>query len=170
MAASALALASCNGGEPAAGDGETYIQARTVQQMMANVVQPTAEHFWNSVRYVSDETGDHEYIPVTDEDWRDTRTAAASLSEMGNLLMTPVYAEGRGDDWTDFARGLVEVGNRAEQAAIDKDVDAVFEVGGTVYNVCTACHQAYPAEELPASVTEEELRPTTGVSLEEYTN
>ena len=46
----------------------------------------------------------------------------------------------------------------ALQAAIDKSPEAVFEVGGTIYNVCTACHQAYPAEEVepePGAAAEE---------------
>ncbi len=138
---------------------------------MAHVVQPTAENYWDSVRYISDEDGYHEYVPETDEDWEKTRAAAASLSEFGNLLMTPLYAEGRGADWIEFAQAMHEVGNRAEQAAIDQDVDAVFEVGGTVYNVCTACHQVYPPEELPEGVTVDDVqRPSENVSYEDYTD
>jgi cytochrome c551/c552 len=39
---------------------------------------------------------------------------------------------------------LIEVSKLAEQAADARDTDKVFEVGGTIYNVCTACHQIYP--------------------------
>ena len=47
------------------------------------------------------------------------------------------------------AGGLIEVAGQAEQAAADKSTDAVFEVGGTVYSVCSACHQAYPPADAP---------------------
>lgn len=146
-------LAGCNqadeSGQTAAGEPQ-YLQAHSAQQLMAQVVQPTAEVFWGSVQYISDETGQHEILPETDEDWQRTRTAAATITEMGNLMMTPLYAEGRGEDWMEFSRGLVEVGQKAEQAAVDRDVDAVFEVGGTMYSVCSACHQAYLPEEQAA--------------------
>ena len=146
-------LAGCNpadeSGQAAAGEPQ-YVQAHSAQQLMAQVVQPTAEVFWNSAGFVMDETGEHDLTPTTDEGWQATRTAAATITEMGNLLMTPVYAEGRGADWIEFSKALVEVGQRAEQAAVDRDSDAVFEVGGTMYNVCTACHQAYLPEEQAA--------------------
>ena len=126
--------------------------------------------------------GEHDIRPQTDEDWRTTRVAAASITEYGNLLMTPLYAEGRGEDWTDFARGLVEIGMRAEQAAIDRNPDAVFEVGDNLYNVCAGCHQLYPpagsSEGETVSISGEPVedgagqtqssRPRSGVSLEDY--
>jgi hypothetical protein len=118
---------------------------KTVQQLMAQDVQPTAEIFWNSVQFISDETGDHDIRPETDADWKETRDAATRLGELAALLRTPGYTEGRGEDWTTFANSLTEVAKLAEQAADAKDPDKVFEVGGTIYNVCTACHQVYPA-------------------------
>ena len=118
---------------------------KTVQQLMAQDVQPTAEIFWNSVQFVSDETGDHEIVPKTDADWKKVRDAATRLGELGALLQTPAYTEGRGEDWTQFAKSLVDVSKLAEQAADAKSTDKVFEVGGTIYNVCSACHQVYPA-------------------------
>ena len=166
----ALALGACSGGgadEGAGAGAPAYIQAHTIQQLMAQVVQPTADVYWQSVQYVSDEDGYHEIEPETDEDWQATRTSAATLVEMGNLLMTPLYAEGRGEDWKDFSRGMVQIGLQAEKAAADKDVDAVFEVGGNLYNVCRGCHTSYP----PAGGEEgaDPMRPTGDQSLEEET-
>jgi len=136
-AAVALLTAGCNQG-PAAPE-------KTVQQLMATDVQPTAEIFWNSVQFISDETGDHDIKPETDADWAKTKASAVKLGELAALLRTPGYTEGRGEDWTTFANSLTEVAKLAEQAADAKDPDKVFEVGGTMYNVCTACHQVYPA-------------------------
>ncbi len=119
--------------------------AKTVQQLMAQDVQPTAEIFWNSVQFISDETGDHDIKPETDADWQKTRDAATRIGELAALLKTPAYTEGRGEDWTTFANSLADVAKLAEQAADSRDPDKVFEVGGTMYNVCSACHQVYPA-------------------------
>ena len=135
--AGAALLAGCNQGPPT--------PDKTVQQLMADDVQPTAEVFWDSVQFISDETGDHDIKPETDADWKRTRDAATKLGEFGELLKTPGYAEGRGADWVTFANSLIEVSRLAEQAADSRDPDKVFEVGGTVYNVCSACHQVYPA-------------------------
>ena len=130
-----FALGGCNS-EPKA----------SVKDYMAKAVQPTAEIYWNSVQFISDEQGDHEIFPRTDAEWEEVRKAAAHLGEIGAELKEPKYAEGRGAAWIDFADGLIEVSGQAQRAARDKSTDAVFEVGGTIYSVCSACHQAYPAE------------------------
>jgi len=134
-----LALTACQA-EPEA----------SVKEYMAGEVQPTAEIYWNAVQYISDEQGDHEIFPRTDAEWESVRQAAVRLREIGVELKEPRYAEGRGSAWIDFADGLIEVSAQAEQAAVDKSTDAVFEVGGTVYSVCSACHQAYPPVDAPA--------------------
>jgi hypothetical protein len=136
IAAAAL-LAGCNQGPPA--------PEQTVQQLMANEVQPTAKVYWDSVQFISDETGDHDIFPRTDADWKKTKDAATRLGELAELLKSPGYTEGRGEDWIQFANSLIDVSRIAEQAAEERSTDKIFEVGGTIYNVCTACHQVYPA-------------------------
>jgi len=134
---------------------------QTIQQLMANEVQPTAEIYWDAVRYESVlENGqpvERDVRPETDEEWARVKAAAAKLGEHGVLLQSPGYAEGRGEDWVQFSQSLVEVSALAEQAAEAKDTEKVFEVGGTVYSVCSACHQVYPpAEGLPEGGAVEE--------------
>ena len=119
----------------------------SVKEYMAGEVQPTAEVYWNAVQFISDEQGDHDIFPRNDAEWENVRQAAVRLGEMGAELKEPKYAEGRGAAWIDFADGLIEVSAQAEKAAADKSTEAVFEVGGTVYSVCSACHQAYPPAE-----------------------
>jgi hypothetical protein len=126
----------------------SLIKVHDIKQLMAVVVQPQADVFWKSVGTVSDSTGTHDLTPTTDKEWLATRSAAATVTEMGNLLMTPLYAEGRGPDWLQFSKALVEIGKQAEKAAADRNTDAIFEVGGTMYNVCSACHQAFPPKEV----------------------
>ena len=145
-----LALAACSS-EPKPAD----LPYGTVQQMMANEVQPTADIYWAAVKFESRLEPDgsvveEEFEPETDEEWAELAEAARKLQTLAAELQTEGYAEDRGEDWLVFAKGLDEVSKRAEQAALSKDPDAVFEVGGTVYNVCSACHQMYPPVQLEA--------------------
>lgn len=123
----------------------------TMQQMMANEVQPTADIYWMSVGAASELIDGkpvfREWQPETDEEWQAVAASAAKLRDLANTMATPAYADGRGDGWIDFTDGLRDAATRAEQAAQSKDADAVFEAGGTLYSVCSACHQAFPPEE-----------------------
>ena len=131
-------LAACNQG-PAAPD-------LTLQQFMKDKVDPTSKIYFDAVQYISDETGNHDIVPQTDAEWEKVRQAAADLQDQAELLQSAAYTEGRNEDWTRMAKDLASVSQQAEQAAKDKDPDKVFEVAGTVYAVCSACHMAYPAE------------------------
>lgn len=139
LAATALAalLAGCNQA-PAAPE-------KTIQQLMAQDVQPTADVYWKAVQYISDEQGNRDVVPQTDAEWQRVKDAATTIVEYAELLKTPGYTEGRNDDWVKFANSLAEVGKQAEQAAAEKSPEKVFEVGGTMYSVCSACHMVYPA-------------------------
>jgi len=130
-------LAACGQGAEAPAEG--------IKELMANRVQPTAKLYWDSVQYISDENGSREIVPTNDAEWARTRKAAEDLAAMGELLMTPAYADGRAEDWKQFSQGLIDISKRAALAADHKSPEEVFEVGGTVYSVCSACHQAYPA-------------------------
>ena len=132
-------LAGCDQGPPA--------PEKTIQQLMAEDVQPTAKVYWDSVQFISDETGDHDIFPRNDAEWQRTKDAATELIELSELLQTPGYTEGRGEDWVQFSKSLGDVGRLAEQAAEEHSTDKIFEVGGTIYNVCSTCHQVYPPAE-----------------------
>ncbi len=145
LAATTL-LGGCNQGPPA--------PDKTIQQLMAEDVQPTAEVYWNAVGHVSElvdgEVVERDFRPETEADWQRTRDAATRMVELANLLTEPGYTEGRGEDWMQFSNSLTKVARLAEQAADSRDPEQVFEVGGTMYSVCSACHQVYPpAEGLP---------------------
>ena len=158
----AFLLAGCGAGG-GNGDADTeFVTAHNTQQLMAYVLEPQAQVFWGSAGFIIDEEGETDLTPTTEEGWLATRSAAATVTEMGNLLMTPMFAEGRGDDWITYSRALVEVGQKAEQAAADKDSDAVFETGGLMYNVCRACHQAYVGEVDPPPLPGSEAAEDSG--------
>jgi hypothetical protein len=140
----ALLLAGCDGGPPT--------PEKTVQQLMAEDVQPTAQIYWDAVRYESVlEDGkpvERDFVPESDSDWKKTRDAATKLIELANLLKTPAYSQARGDDWTEIATSLADAARLAEQAADSRDPAKVFEAGGVVYAVCQGCHQVYPPAEM----------------------
>ena len=141
-------LAGCSGSDKPSPNGNTpYVNAHDIKELMATVMEPQADIFWGAAGSRYDATGLHDLRPTSDADWLNTRSAAATVAEMGNLLMTPLFAEGRGEDWIQFSGSLVEVGQMAEKAAVARDEDAIMEVGMTMYNVCSACHEAYPPAE-----------------------
>lgn len=168
VAMGALAIAACS-------QAEQVPPLGTAQQMMAQEVQPTAEIFWNAVgsrsELVDGEPVFTEWQPEGDAEWEDVRASAVRLGELGAILQTPAYAEGRGDDWIAYSQGLVDAAAQAEQAAMARDPEAVFEVGGTIYAVCSACHRMYPPEQLPEGVTVDDIaqpRPNEDMTLGEY--
>ena len=166
--ATALTLPACN-------QAEEVPPLGTAQQMMANEMQPTADIFWGAVgaksELIDGEAVFTEWQPETDAEWDEAHAAAVRLGELGEIMKTPAYAEGRGDNWMAYSQGLVDVSAQAAEAALARDADAIFEVGGTIYSVCSACHRMYPPEELPEGMTVDDVaqpRPNEDLSLTEY--
>jgi hypothetical protein len=139
----ALALSACDRMPANAVAVSDYVRAHDIHHLMEVVVEPQADVFWNSSGAITDASGLHDLTPTTDEGWLATQSAAATIAEVGNLLLTPQFAEGRGADWKQFARSLVEIGMLAEKAAVDRNPDAILEVGATMDKVCEACHSVY---------------------------
>jgi hypothetical protein len=116
-----------------------------VKQLMANVVEPAAEGYWDAVGSVVDASGVTEIRPTSDEEWDAVRAHAYTVTESGNLLMMP----GRARDeaaWTMMAQDMIRVGEKAIRAAEARNADAVFDTGAELYDTCTACHAKYAAE------------------------
>ncbi len=124
-----------------------------LHDLMAWVIDPAAGVVWNSAGWVITEAGTESLAPTTDEGWADVRNAAAVLSESGNLLLLPGRRiEQR--DWIEISQGMTRTADRLLQIADDQDAEALFEVGGHLYNVCLACHQQYlrPGTEINAEL------------------
>jgi hypothetical protein len=148
-AGAAALLAACGGSSEPKQEAPRFVRAHDIHQLMENVMQPQADVFWRSSGWIVDEKGEHDLTPTTEEGWLATRSAAATVTEMGNLLMTPLYAQGRGKDWMEFSEALVQIGMRAEKAAVDRNSDAIMETGGVMYRVCQSCHEVYLPEPTP---------------------
>jgi cytochrome c556 len=122
-----------------------YKPVADVKQLMASVVEPAADEYWDAVGTVIDVEGVHEIAPETQEDWDMARNHAYVFTEAGNLLMMPPRAKDNGD-WMKFAQALVDSGLKAIRAAEARDRNAVFDAGAEVYDACTQCHAKYVVE------------------------
>lgn len=82
--------------------------------------------------------------------WEGVENAALMLSEAAALILVPGRLCENGlpvplsnDDFRMYARGLVEAGQAAYEAARAKDMDAMIEVSGVVSDACYFCHEVY---------------------------
>ena len=137
----ALILSAC-GGAPAP---PPYRPVADVKQLMASVVEPAAEVYWDAVGTIIDANGITEIEPTTTEEWDAVRNAAYVVAESGNLLMMSSRAKD-GGDWMTMSQAMIDVGQRAIRAAESHDKTAVFDVGAEVYETCTNCHAKYALE------------------------
>jgi hypothetical protein len=119
-----------------------YHLVANVKELMNWIIEPHADVLWDSVGTIITEEGREELQPRTEEEWEAVRNSAAAIAESGNLLMMNGRAFDR-DEWMQAARGMIDAATTAMQAAEAKDVPALFDAGGAVYEACTACHSKY---------------------------
>jgi hypothetical protein len=136
----ALLTSGCDHAPPAAAPPLRPIA--DVKQLMASIVEPAADVYWDAVGTIEDAKGIVQIAPDTDEEWAAVRNSAYVLAESGNLLMMTGRANDN-DEWMKLSQALVDVGQRAIQAAESKNTKAVFDVGADVYEACVACHAKY---------------------------
>src|SRR5688572_16937349 len=110
-----------------------------MKDLMLNVLDPAVDTIWESVGTVIDADGMHERAPSTDDEWAGVRAGAIQLAESGNLLMLPSRSSGS-EEWIAQASALIDASTRAMKAIDAKDKDALFTIGGDIYDVCTNCH------------------------------
>tara|TARA_B100000929_G_C15404137_1_gene385632 strand:+ start:426 stop:854 length:429 start_codon:yes stop_codon:yes gene_type:complete len=134
------ALVGC--GDPETSSIADYETSLDVEQLMHYVLEPAADIVWDSAGTIATLEGVEDLAPTTDEGWFRVQHAAAVVTESGNLLLMPGRAED-GNDWREISLGLVSTGTALMNAAEEQNADAIFDLGGQLYNVCVACHQRY---------------------------
>ena len=112
---------------------------------MLNVIDPAADGIWEAVGTIITMEGRFEKQPQTDDDWAGVRANAVQLAESGNLLMLPARSGGSAE-WIKEAQALIEQSNRARKAVEARDKDALFTIGGDIYDVCTNCHKQFAVQ------------------------
>jgi hypothetical protein len=147
------AISAC-GGQPAGGTTSSGSSAPPpfklvvpIDEFMGHVVEPPAEHIWDSVVTTVTAEGTDEKFPKTDEEWIGIENAAVTLAETGNLLMLEGRARDTGD-WRTASQALTDSSMLVLKAAEAKDVTALLDSGEKIYEACVMCHDKYwPSEE-----------------------
>lgn len=119
-----------------------YAAVTDTKQLMNWIIDPNADVIWGASGWVVTEAGEQDLSPTTQEGWDAIRNAAATIAESGNLLLMPGHAM-TGEDWQEISTGLTATAVLLIDAAERQDAQAVFDLGGTLYNVCVSCHQLY---------------------------
>ena len=127
-----------------------YKPVADVKTVMATIMEPAADEYWDTVGTVIDMEGEHAIAPQTQEEWDAARNSAYVFTEAGNLLMMPTRAKDNGE-WMHLAQALIDAGQKAIRAAEAKDKTAVFNTGAEVYDAWTNCHTKYNPEILKAN-------------------
>ena len=117
-----------------------------MHDLMASVLDPATDVIWGAAGAVITEEGEQDLAPVDDEGWQAVVNAAALVTEAGNLLMLPGRAEDDAD-WMEYSAALIATGKKALAAAEARDDQALFDIGGELYLICVACHQAYDMDD-----------------------
>ena len=145
-----LVLGACVADSTDSGEAVPYELVADVGQLMATILEPASDFYWDAVGWIIDENGTLEIAPSSDEEWELVRNAAYVMAESGNLLM--MQGRGANDEaWRAMSLAMVQVGRLAIEAAEAKNILAVFDAGAEVYAVCTSCHVAYALETIPPS-------------------
>jgi hypothetical protein len=146
-----------------------YLPIASIQDLMLNQVDPSADLLWASVSTVITATGTAEKQPRTPAEWLTVRHYAVTLIEAANLLLTPrrqVAETGKKTDDADIAgietpehmqraidtdpaayrKAALALRTAAVKAltAIDaRNPEALTEAGGDLDAACEACHLKY---------------------------
>ena len=114
----------------------------SLKDLMANVVDPTADEVWGSVGTIMTKEGSFELEPKTDEEWNHVKASAMAIQEVGNLLMIPARSGGNAE-WNKRALELIAQTKRVIQAAEKHDKQGVFDTGADMYDACVNCHKQF---------------------------
>jgi len=135
-----LSASACSA--PAAPPTPPFQTTVNMKDLMLNVLDPAADGVWDAVGTIITMEGTFEKFPQTDDEWAGVRGYAIQLAESGNLLMLPSRSNGSAE-WIADAQALIAQSQRALKAIDAKDKDALFTIGGDIYEVCSGCHAKF---------------------------
>jgi len=152
-AAAALLLASTACGAPRAteersakpgpkADDAPYYAALPLQELMAHVLQYSADGIWKRQGTEIDADGEHSLFPKNDSEWEDAESAGRTLAEVTNTLLVPGRRV-REPAWDGAVAQVRKVALEAAAAAEKHDEAAFFKAGEKLDAACDACHVRY---------------------------
>jgi hypothetical protein len=139
LLAATLFITGCAAEEPA---GPPLDMRHTTRDLMAGMIDASADALWDAVGTIWDENGENHWEPETDEEWLAVTGAAMTLIESGNLLMLGNRARDT-DQWMAYSQEMIDAGAVALEAAQARDPELIFDSGEVVYNACNNCHSIY---------------------------
>ena len=111
------------------------------------VLEPAADVLWDSAGWVMTLEGETSLVPTTEEEWLAAESAAGVIIASGDLLKIPHSSEERSEPWFTYSDQLSEQGRIAREAVLNRDGDALFEAGASLYQSCVQCHDDYWIEQ-----------------------
>jgi len=140
--------------------------ATPLNQLMNNLIQPSADTIWTAVSYVITSEGTTETQPETTEDWERLRTSALALIEAGNALMLPgrqVAAEVAAEypefqyrpdeieaqiaadpaSWNGYAQDMQALTRDTLRAIEFRDLMGLTDFGARINEACQNCHSQF---------------------------
>jgi len=162
---------------PPAASASPFKLTAGIQDIMTDMIDPSADFIWESVSTTVTAEGVEEKQPRTDQEWSEVRRRAIVLTESANLLLIEgrhVAREGRHLEdhgtpgnltleqveqaivtdratFVAFGQALHDAGAAVLKAADEKDVQAIMAAGETLDSVCESCHLKfwYPGQKIP---------------------
>lgn len=138
-----LLCAGCSRDAPSTALDVSYDTALTTLELMHLVVEPSADVLWDSAGWIMTLEGEYSLVPTDDDGWFAVESAASVIIESGNLLKLPERSSDRAASWLEYSTNMSDQGRLARQAALDRDGDALFQVGASLYQSCVECHDVY---------------------------
>ena len=117
-------------------------EAPTLAHVMDPLLNDASEVFWDSAGFIDTYEGTTDLTPTTDEGWQKVADAADEITRLSAVLQEERYSLNR-PGWNALSEMLVSVADRGRQSVVDRDGEALFEVGAELYQVCVACHQSF---------------------------
>lgn len=177
-----LGLSSCSRESPVTAPiapvPSTFHLAASVQELMHDLVDPSADGVWEAVGTTITAKGIEDRQPRTDDEWQQVKMHAILLIEATNLLamdgrrlvpiggkvldeghegvLTAVEGQKKLDDqhttFVQYAGALRETGEKMLHAIEAKDPAAMLDVGTEMDSVCESCHTSfwYPNQVYPS--------------------
>jgi hypothetical protein len=136
------AWASALGAPPQTRAHAPFKPVGTIKDLMASIVDPSADVIWDATGTIITSSGTEERTPKDDKAWQAVHDAALTLAESGNLLLIDGRAKDRAA-WTKMAQGLITVSVTALHAADAKDPKALADAGEAINAACETCHSVY---------------------------
>ena len=160
-------------GPKKAAAGKVAVPARfavtaTFQELMDAEMDAPSEKIWAAVSIVNDASGMHQKTPSTPDEWQELRRQAIRLAETSNLLMIPgrpvagpnVKTTVKSREPLDvatiqkrldtnpaalaaFAQSNRTVALQLVDAVDRRDVQKLSDLGGSLDEVCEACHKTF---------------------------